>query len=1392
MPVENLKYCEYFDIKEKYFPCIDESAIHDGVDWDATYPHETFINMIDQTEKMLSGKTNRSLWIHGAYGTGKSRCAYTLKKILDASKEEVAQYWDKYEPLRKNNALLKKIESYKDQGIITAYRYASGSITIPQQLFLAVQESIKKALEENKVQYKGENSLKESAIAWLEDTAHNDFMNALLKKPEWQSAFSQSTADEIIKELKKDTDVSSLMDNIFKLAAKEGITALDLTSDSLRDWIIDIIDKNNIKIVFIWDEFSDFFRQNSTSLGEFQKIVSVCQEKPFYFVIVTHPLSSLAKDYDSGDKTSPWSVVQNRFDKVEITLPDNIAFDLIGHAFDVKAAAKDRWKQMTDDLNSDVNSARAAVVKAANIKNENVMREILPLHPMAALVLKNIATAFQANQRSMFDFIKLPKDMNAHAFQWFIENSTPLSDRPFLTVDMLWDFFYDKGKDYLTSDIRLILDTFPQQKQLNDNEKIVLKTILIMQSIDQRLGGSLPILKPTDQNISYAFEGDEPELDTSCKNIAKALVKKGVLIENPIGDGKKAYSAAVLAGDGAKIEKLKNELRTTYNSTKSIVSFGDELACALNLTPALKLRFALKDSEDKGKLPIVTSADFKKTMDSLKNKDVDWHFYAVLAVAKDDSEAQQFRTLIRNTMADDSYNNITVIDALSTPLGIEAYEHFIDFEAMSQYYQGNNNQQSKESHKKAEDVIERGWKDRIYQGRFVVYSVLNKDGEVKMGANEVHQELQTIVLSRFAYVQDFCKGLTESQLKPTLLKQVARYGIADGEVKGVIKKCEDNVLGNVWSKKDYWEDEDLSSNSIVIIKKAVDKLISDSFKKNGKISIDEIYDYLETTFGFSTCNLSAFITSFILKEYSGEPYRYMDSEGHRDAMTPDRLSEMISNAIGKKTKPTYIVNLTPEEKAFYELSEAAWDINANTITSPSSAASLIRGKMRELSYPAWCLQEIDTKGVMDIVNLYIKLIQSTGDEGHDIANMIGQIAMKRPDISTDLKSLLTPENCKKGMELFLERFENRKCISLAQDIGAENRVLQDVKKLFEVQYSALWNDRTGEDEIRKLITEYEVIKLTNNLLNVSAHSKGEAFKTWKDHLMFVGYSCEAVKTKKPTLMKFFDHLLAIAKGDEFLPDSMKSFYEEINDHYKEIKEILSNPLTVFIEIYKPYLEGFSDHECEEIKNSISSELFTTSVVASNNIVKKTADDYRKNQVKTQMFKLWNDKTNGSKTPWNWSDLHRTPILCCIDESEYDDAKKAFSTLNSSSPSETEIKEALSFLEKTNMFKNLQSADYRDTCFVRSVLGDYSNLLTDINAVRDKLESTTISAYNWYDSPVIKNVIKDMAKSEYSAGGSDKVVSLIDSMDGQELKKWLTDTIREDMELGMKIIINKEG
>lgn len=1378
------KYCEYFDVNESYFPCIDESAINAGAPWETTYPHETFIDLLNNAEKMLGGTTNRSIWIHGAYGTGKSQCAYALKKILEVPNDELRAYWDRYEPLKKNKALLEKLIGHKEQGVLAAYRYASGSITSPQLLFLAVQESIRVALDAVPGSYKGENTLKESVIAWLTDSSHNAFVNSLLQKPEWVSEFSQSSADEIINSLRKRSDVSSLMESIFKMAEKEGITALSLTADSLCAWIKDIVAQNHTKVVLIWDEFSGFFRQNRNSLDEFQKIVALCQETHFYFVIVTHPITSIAGA--SISKDDPMSVVQQRYKQIEITLPPNIAFELIGHAFSVIPAAKDQWEVMTGDLNSKISASKIAVMKAAVVKSDSVMQHMLPIHPMAALVLKNIASAFQSNQRSMFDFIKTPKDLDVHAFQWFIQNTRPDSDRSLLTVDMLWDFFYEKGKDYLTSDIKLILDTYPQQTNLTEKEKVVLKTILIMQAVDQRLGGTIPVLKATDQNLSYAFEGDWDVYENECKSIAKALVKKGILIQTPIADGKQVYSAAVLAGDGAKIDRLKDEVRKNGTITK-LVEEGTQLASALSLTPPLRLRYAV--NTDTGALPVVTVTNFVKMMDQLKVKDTSWHFFAVLALARTDEEAQTFRNMIKKTIGNAEYKNILVIDALSSPLGLELFEEYVSYSAMSMYYNGNNNQQAKDNARKAREVLDRTWRDRIHDGSFIVWSYTNQDGEKATGANAVHTIMQTVVLNRYNHVPDFTKGLTESQLKNTQAKQVAKYGFGLSDVKGLIAGCEKTVLGKVWNRDTYWSDQELEKEPISIIKRSVDKLIHEAFHENGRISIDEICELLETTYGFAPCNLTAFVLGFLLKEYKGDPFRSQDSEGLRESMTPDKLSEMIGNYYSKKAKTTYIVSLTPEEKSFYELTEKAWRITPNTCTSPTQASSLIQAKMRDFVYPVWTLEEVDNTGVYDIVKKYIALIQSDGKAAHTIAIEIGKIGMQRSSCADHLQALLTADNCLNGMSLFIQHFEGGKLSTLAKEIGASDHVLSDIKKLFSVKHAAQWIASTGEDEIRKLTVEYSFVKVTNALLNVSKDSKEGAFKSWRELLKFLGLSCESIQAKYPALNNLFTLLLKIVNYEDILPDNMKMLRDELTIHNTEMHDLLSSPLNSFIDLYAPYLTGFSHEECEIIKNSITEDMFVLSATKGNAVVKKAADDYRKGQVKDQLFRLWSERTGGTKSPKHWSEHYKTPILCCIDPEIYGEAKKAFAVLNSSQHSESEIKMALEFCEGADFFDVIADSDYRNKCFMEQIVGCYSKLLPDITAIRSALEDTDIAPYDWADDPRIKAKIKNMASVEYNAGGSDAAINTIESMPIDQLKTWLKQLAVSDMELGVKIISN---
>lgn len=337
--MSNNKYFEYFDIDEDYFPQINDYSIAAAKPdfWMTTYHHETFINMLSSMERVLSRQEKRSIWIECAYGTGKSQCSYALMKILEVPEEELHAYWNKYEQLKKKPDLLEKLIGHKQRGIVPVYRYASGSITSTRDLFYAIQESIKAALEKKGL-YTGGNTLKESVIAWIDEPSHKQFIDILLKKPEWAALFSQSTADDVLNALRKGREVKQLMNNLLLLADKEGITELNINADRLLEWITDVIDQNNVKIVFIWDEFSDYFNNNRESLSEFQKIVELVSLKPFYFIVVTHKSGQL---FIIADST--WTKVRDRFIQVNIALPDNIAFDLIGHAFKTKQAAQNNW-----------------------------------------------------------------------------------------------------------------------------------------------------------------------------------------------------------------------------------------------------------------------------------------------------------------------------------------------------------------------------------------------------------------------------------------------------------------------------------------------------------------------------------------------------------------------------------------------------------------------------------------------------------------------------------------------------------------------------------------------------------------------------------------------------------------------------------------------------------------------------------------------------------------------------------------------------------------------------------------------------------------------------------------------------------------------------------------
>ncbi len=1385
------KYSDYFEIDEGYWPEINPSSIKDPLNkWEKTYPHKTFIELLKATERMLSRETNnvkKGIWIEGAYGTGKSRVAWTLKNILDCREDDLRAYFRKYSALQVESDLLAKLVTHKQGKIITAYRYASSEIDSDRALIMAVYESITKALSDAGVVYRGENTLRGGVALWLSDDANKGYFNTLMALPEYRGlgSFAGKSADDVIRLLKdKNAKVEALMKDIFSLADSRQISALTISMDDLIAWLTDIIDQNQLKaIVLVWDEFSAYFKKNRTSLDEFQKLAELSNNKPFYLMIVTHMSGSIFSETDQTGK-----IVRDRFVRKAIEMPDSIAFELIRHALKVKDSQRDLWNGLADDINNRMSSSREAVQKVVwknSTADEDVLKGILPLHPFAALLLKNISTAFASNQRSMFNFIKNAETENLQAFQWFIDNFSP-DNGDILSIDYLWNFFYEKGTDEygigagrinLDSMVRTILDTYPKnENRLNNEQKRILKTVLMMQAISEKLGDSVELFLPTEQNINYAFEGTDFEGDYAVNVIKNNLVKEGILYSKPIGNGKQQFAAAAVSGDQVQIDNIKKRI---FNETKTaflITNGGMEQV--LSLTPALRIRYDVTP---------VTVENFTFSINRITNEPTTYKLRAILSFARNDEEQNRIRDLIKGAMNNNRYENLIFIDTSSTVLGGERFEQWVEFSANEEYWRTKDGKLADEISRKAGSILE-NWKTDIANGTFIFYSPFVKTGESYDNASSVLNALSNTVIRKYPLSFDNAK-VSENFFLMSGLQSGAKFGM--NQTCGSVFQANSvlPLMQGCWQIQDYWLEN--SSLPIARLKVEVDGLIKSAFERDERrIAIGEIFDALMEK-GFMPCNLYAFLTGFLLKEYAVETYRYSDGETG-DKMSVDKMAEIIAEYIKHKNTPIphyrekFIALLSKEQIAFIEFAKVVFGISDNN--SVERTAINIRSKMKDLGYPIWCFKEIDQNGLDDFIDKLASIANSThtGESVAKIAVAIGRLLLQRPTAAANLAALFTKENAEKAMFEFLKGFEYGEILKVANEINAEN-VIQDVKRqVGSGEALWLWDQETGEEELRKLLTDYKIIAESNQL-NPKTSSLKECFLEWKEQLKSIRIPYKVLIKQIPSLKEFFVFLRDIFTTIDLTYSNKMIFLNEIMIKKDEIVNLFSTKKDVFRKQYSYYLDDFSEEDVNLLYSKLPIESYIKENADFEKYVDEEAKKIREEKEKYKLHQLWTGLTSSS-TPRDWSTRNRTPILSLVPISLHGEAKRAFGAINRSNPDETEVKFALDFLNKAAFLSEINDKRKIDEAFIRDIVDRFFVVLPDADEVRSRIESvTTINPFDWYGDPNVRLEVEKFAQARYNLRGCHEAFERIEKMDAEKAKEYLKRLIKDNMNVGIEIL-----
>lgn len=1394
-------YRQYFNIDPEYFPQATEELINSGkVDWKKFYPHETFVKFINDTIRILTRQQKLSLWVEGAYGTGKSHSVLTLQKLLDSSEEETKAYFDNYDFLSKD--LYNKLQGVKNQGkILTVRRYGSSSVNSDTDLIFCIQESIVEALRKNGIKNLGSDTLKDSIIDWLKIDSNKIYFNTIVSNEKYANIFKGEDAESLCKKLQEysEDNVMEIMDMILKASDDLPRNAFKIDMDKLVRWIKEIISKNNLKaIFFIWDEFTEYFQNNYRHFTEFQKLIEISETNPFYLCIVTHKSVALFNDNDD-DRTK----ILSRFvsPTCNIELPENMAFRLIGQAMektddtDIRAV----WDEASDDLNNRMHDCRKQVMECANVTEKELV-DILPLHPYAALILKHISSAFDSDQRSMFDFIKNDRGEEIKGFQWFIDNYDPEDDDPLLTIDLLWDFFYEKGKENLVPSIRTILDSYHRQNVnlLTNDEKKVLKTVLILQAISQKVGDSVEVFISNIKNVNYAYEGSELE-NGRAGQIAEKLCKDQILFKKPMGSGKFQFSAMTTSGDSVAIEKKKEEIKAN-KKTRDFVNEA-EIGNVLGLSTALGLRFIIE---------FVTVDDFKRKINEFRNKEnkLGNKMLIVLTFAKDDGEAATLSKQIKEAIADETYKMIFV-DTSSTTLGIKNLDEYFENMANSIYQRGKDNAQADKYNELAIETLKR-WKDRIYDGEFYLYSSNNFEGLRLSNIENLKLELNKINTSKYPNAIEVM-NVVDSMYNDNFLSKGAECGVKQ-ELTGTFNSGNvntklNNNLDGAWKVEKYWLNIDTTFKYPCIkrIKLKVNDIIEDNFEKNGQVSISQIYNCLKfETFGFLPCNLSAFVLGFILKEFADDLYRWTDGQTS-DVMSVIKLKEMIYDVIKQQSSPSnkyrdkYIVTMTQEQKSFSEITSKVFNISENECTSVQQTRDRIRNEMKKLLFPMWCLKYViedievinEKKVICKIIDEYSGIANTGNANGvkteTDLAQSIGRLNIENKDLSSDLIKLVNKENCKKGMRKYISGFNEGKLLKLAQSIGNKNLILIDLRNKFDADAANwVWNSETTDQKIDELIDDYEIINESNKITSKSRNFDGMA-QAWCDKLGIIKLSYDAIKSLCDDIKPLLEILYAIKKYGVIQNSQKETFLSLLKLKQDSLKEFFSNQIILFKEACEFQLFGLDDEEIDQVYHSMRDGMFTLDKSEFVLIVENCVENYKKTQEKRKLKDLWKNMS-GANTPREWSENKRTPILCMVPLDKSIEAKKVFDTINRSNSNKSEIKVALEYLNNAHYLRKLNDQNLQDEYFKKFIIKNYFVMLSQVNEVRDYLEErVTSDPYDWFESAEVDKALRSFAEEKYIKEGSLRALNIIEEMDEATVKKYLKELIKENVTVGMEII-----
>lgn len=1008
------KYSDAIKIRQarSAFNITDETA----GEWANFIPNEQFNEVL---EKAISAVRNndmdlhKSLWIQGAYGSGKSHAASVIKHVMCDPVEEIQQWVDIEYGDPKYNLLRQSLyDVRKNKRLFPINLYGMNPMAHRDDLSLILQTEIKKALKAAGIEFDVKTDY-DNYIQHIE--ANPEFWNILIQGNAELRSYAPNTK-KLIQELKS---ADTAMLRHVKNALREGKYEIRLDKENICRWFFEVQDQlasmgTYNGFLVLWDEFTEVLSSEigvSVLVG-LQQIAEEAMNahNNSYFLFISHPSALDRLKKEEQDKT------KGRYHFFFYNMEPVSAFKIMSRKFihdnNPDNQAYYAYHNMTMNYFRQMDEVYRLYSKASNNREETKedLQSLFPVHPGTANLATYYAREAGAHSRSVFEFLG-----SNPAIREFLDSEEHFSNGDMITADYLWDFVQKVFEENVTK-YGAVMERYNsyhlQVEHQGAHYLAVFKSVLLLNALNNIANNET--VTPSEENIMNLFAGTP--IDSNLSDILAWLNESSIIQRSPAGLYEIRFSALPMQ----EITDIQEELRRgSFKYTYQVANFGETLKASFTQKMANIFRpfsFGLY-SEDTNDPTLLSK------IENARGKAYPYEIYLALMMARNSSEMNRLKEIAERASKEERFKYVAFL-VFDIPFGDVDYDRFIEYQANAQCAQKHGfADQQKTYATNASDMLKE-WFKNICRGVFNLYldgttSTFATNNIATTINNSVAplifpQGPESLDLIRSRSSKTYWAKVSAKQAVDNVLSFNTKSDIVEhckGQMMHITQLLQDSVDENLQFKDDVEP-----NHPLYIVAKYVEARIKHADKSSTFNLADKFIELTRPPYGLYPSYAGMGMLAFAMRPYVSKIFDLTGKPRKEQHIVEDIVEVFkIWDGGGNRNKVEFKFETKEEgiiSKKFIALFQLSKLKAYSDVSSLTDARWAIRdGFLKEVGYPLWSLKyywklELEHNGpqLMQLIDNIIKICSV--DSGIKDPKLMGDTAELLKENEFEFRNLL--------------------------------------------------------------------------------------------------------------------------------------------------------------------------------------------------------------------------------------------------------------------------------------------------------------------------------------------------------------------------------------------------